>query len=155
MYLNPPTYITLIFWSTVSCWFDIMICNKALKKHALLLANILDPFAHGLHADVSLFCFFFPTRNERCFQVPMSWKKWLECSTQSASYGCTWEVCQQQKKCKSPTWQQPSATLKLLLCLATYHTHPPPDGCTLHADHFLNTIVFNCNLPQLKGIIAE
>ena len=59
MYLNPPTYITLISWSTVSCWFDIMICNKAIKKHVLLLANMLDPFAHGLHADVSLFCFFF------------------------------------------------------------------------------------------------
>ena len=59
VYLNPPTYITLISWSTVSCWFDIMICNKAIKKHALLLANMLDPFAHGLHADVSLFCFFF------------------------------------------------------------------------------------------------
>ena len=73
VYLNPSTYITLISWSTVSCWFDIMICNKALKKCALLLANMLDPFAHGSHADVSLFWFFFfPTRNERCFQVPMS-----------------------------------------------------------------------------------
>lgn len=44
---------------SVSCWFDIMICNKALKKCALLLANMLDPFAHGSHADVSLFWFFF------------------------------------------------------------------------------------------------
>ena len=59
VYLNPSTYITLISWSTVSCWFDIMICNKALKKCALLLANMLDPFAHGSHADVSLFWFFF------------------------------------------------------------------------------------------------
>lgn len=59
MYLNPPTYITLISWSTVSCWFDIMICNKALKKCVLLLANMLDPLPMGHMLMSVCFGFFF------------------------------------------------------------------------------------------------
>ena len=56
MYLNPPTYITLISWSTVSCWFDIMICNKALKKCALLC---LIPLPMGCMLMSVCFGFFF------------------------------------------------------------------------------------------------
>ena len=56
VYLNPSTYITLISWSTVSCWFDIMICNKALKKCALLC---LIPLPMGCMLMSVCFGFFF------------------------------------------------------------------------------------------------
>ena len=40
-------------------WETNQHCNVALAKRAFRLANTLDPFARGLHADVSLFIYTF------------------------------------------------------------------------------------------------
>ena len=185
---------------------------------------MLDPFAHGLHADVSLFWFFF-------FQQEMKDVFKSQCHKRNGqSAACNQRVmdafgrfAKHKRSVRVPqgnsqvrllsffhAWQPPTLIHHLMVvhCMLTvmmsvrcgdsnlfivwltiywYGSKSIDPSVRLHhlaanqlislsdvtlnvlnytlqlsiiviqryTDHFLNTIVFNCNLPQLKGIIAE
>ena len=63
--------------------------------------NMLDPFACGLHADVSLFCFFVFYTKRKMFESLNVIKEMVACSVQPSSYGYTSEVFLALKKLNS------------------------------------------------------